>query len=391
MALTGFADQSPLICPAPLARCAADVGSALETVAPGCFTELDAAALLGERAAIAGLTRNGAIAPGGACRLFAARDGVIAINIPRPEDWELVPAWLETERIIDWEALGEAVATHDIGELIARARLLGLAVASEEAPRHCGWFSLREVTRKTPPLHPPLVIDLSSLWAGPLAGQLLRQAGARVIKVESWARPDGARQGPPAFFDLLNAGKESVALDFARDKSRLQALLARADIVIEASRPRALRQLGVYAEDFVKARPGLVWVSITGYGRGGPEADWVAFGDDAGVAAGLSHIMRESYGRSVFCGDAIADPLAGLHAALAGLAAFRTGQGGLYSIALRDVVAHCALFDPPKEGWAARARAWSGVTAAPPRARAVSARAASLGTDTTRILREFSC
>ena len=57
------------------------------------------------------------------------------------------------------------------------------------------------------------MVDLSALWAGPLCGDLLARAGASVVKVESTQRPDGARRGSRAFFDLLNGRKRSVALD----------------------------------------------------------------------------------------------------------------------------------------------------------------------------------
>ncbi len=82
------------------------------------------------------------------------------------------------------------------------------------------------------------MIDLSSLWAGPLCGNLLQALGARVIKVESTQRPDGARFGAENFFDLLNANKECVALNLNAEEGReqLRQLLLRADIVIEASR-----------------------------------------------------------------------------------------------------------------------------------------------------------
>ena len=61
------------------------------------------------------------------------------------------------------------------------------------------------------------VIELSSLWAGPLCGNLLRLAGARVVKVESTTRPDGSRAGPRKFFDVINGGKRGVALDLGED------------------------------------------------------------------------------------------------------------------------------------------------------------------------------
>ena len=103
-----------------------------------------------------------------------------------------------------------------------------------------------------------LVVDLSALWAGPLCGDLLAAAGATVVKVESPSRPDGARRGPAAFFDLLNWRKQSVALDLQRAEGPrlLHALVQRADVVIEASRPRALAQLGISARRLVeRGRP----------------------------------------------------------------------------------------------------------------------------------------
>jgi hypothetical protein len=103
------------------------------------------------------------------------------------------------------------------------------------------------------------VLDLSSLWAGPLCAHLLGLAGARVVKLESASRPDGARAGSAAFFDLLNAGKASVALDLSSRAGRdsLRRLIASSDIVIESARPRALRQLGIEAEALVAEVPGL--------------------------------------------------------------------------------------------------------------------------------------
>ena len=78
------------------------------------------------------------------------------------------------------------------------------------------------------------------MWAGPLCGQLLARAGAVVVKVESPARPDGTRGGDPGFFDWMNSGKLCYSVDFDRERDRLAALLAAADVVIEGSRPAAL-------------------------------------------------------------------------------------------------------------------------------------------------------
>src|SRR5438034_1267555 len=86
----------------------------------------------------------------------------------------------------------------------------------------------------------PVVVDLSSLWAGPLCSHLLGQAGAHVIKVESAHRPDGARGGNQAFWTWLHAhDREARVVDFRSEAGRaeLRAIVERADVVIEASRP----------------------------------------------------------------------------------------------------------------------------------------------------------
>jgi crotonobetainyl-CoA:carnitine CoA-transferase CaiB-like acyl-CoA transferase len=186
---------------------------------------------------------------------------------------------------------------------------------------------------------PPRVIDLSSLWAGPLCGRLLGAAGASVTKVESAHRPDGARAGPPEFFRLMNEGKEEETVDLATAPGRadLRELLAGADVVIDSSRPRAMEQLGVDVE--AEVRRGAVWVSITGYGRTGPWRNRVAFGDDAAVAGGLA-VAAGSVEAPRFWGDAVADPAAGLFATEAVLASLHVGGGHLVDVALREVVGH---------------------------------------------------
>ncbi len=405
MALTGRADGPPVLCPVPLASCAEGALLALQALAPGArLAGLSGARLLGERAALAGLGREGDRSPGRACRLFATRDGVLALNLARDADRELLPAWLEQPAPHDDAELVRALRGRDTRELLERGRLLGLALAESRPPvPTCGWFqhtASAGVRRATPRRESPLVVDLSSLWAGPLCSHLLQLAGARVIRVESRSRPDGARRGPAAFHDLLNADKESLALDFsaAAHRAALRRLLLAADIVIEAARPRALAQLGLAAEQLLAESPALVWLSITGHGRTGPEADWIAFGDDAGVAAGLTWILQQTLGESLICGDAIADPLTGLHAAVAALAAWQSGRSGLYALSLREVVAHCVASGGvlTSAGLRERASAWrreldaDAVVAAAPVARIAPTSARPLGADTDRLLAEFA-
>jgi crotonobetainyl-CoA:carnitine CoA-transferase CaiB-like acyl-CoA transferase len=180
-----------------------------------------------------------------------------------------------------------------------------------------------------------LVADLSSLWAGPLCGQLLARAGAVVVKVESPSRPDGTRRGEPAFFDWMNAGKLSYCVDFDSESDALRRLLDVADIVIEGSRPAALRRRGLSAED-VAGRKGRIWLRIKGY-RDEPHRP--AFGDDAAVAGGLVGAAADG---PVFCGDAIADPLSGLEAARALGESLRRGGGEVIDVSMSQVAARYA-------------------------------------------------
>jgi crotonobetainyl-CoA:carnitine CoA-transferase CaiB-like acyl-CoA transferase len=134
-----------------------------------------------------------------------------------------------------------------------------------------------------------------------------------------------------------------VVLDFqeANDRQALLALIAASDIVIEAARPRALAQLGIEASAIVATTPGLVWVTITAHGAEGEAAHWVGFGDDCGVAAGLSAALRSVTGRSGFVGDAIADPLSGIEAALLAWDLWASGRGGRFGVALSRTAARC--------------------------------------------------
>ena len=405
MSLTGLASGPPLLAPGPLATCARAAVDALGLLAGKRWpSELDASALLGEHAAIFGLSRHGTTSAGGSCRLLRAADRWIALNLARPDDVALLPAWLGEGNLSDpWNFVAEHIARQPAAKVVERARLLGLpaSLAVEPSATASSWFHIS--TRGSSVLRSakqaPLVIDLSSLWAGPLCTQLLGWTGARVVKVESTRRPDGARFGPHAFFDLLNAGKASVALDFgaASDRLKLRRLVECADIVVESARPRALAQLGIDARTLVESVPGLTWLSITGYGRKEPRANWVAFGDDAGAAAGLAVATGTGVDSPLFCGDAIADPLTGIHAALCALASWQGGGGHLLDLSLCEVTAHVLGFGsrPCETRVHSVGNAWEVVAGterslvAPPRARAQRGVARKLGADTQAVLEEL--
>jgi hypothetical protein len=246
-----------------------------ELARTGVAVAVDALAMLGERAALTGLRRQGDRSCGGATRLLRAGDGWLALSLARPSDLELLGAWLGTAACLPedpWSSVTPVLAERSVAELVNGAVLLGLPVAGLPAEQRLASTDgdlpvVAEQFGAAPPAEVAelLVVDLSSLWAGPLCAQMLGLAGARIVKVESTGRPDGARFGPPAFFDLLHAGHETVALDFTTPEGRedLRRLLDAADVVIEASRPRALRQLGIDAEALLH-NDLRVWLSITG-------------------------------------------------------------------------------------------------------------------------------
>jgi hypothetical protein len=385
MALTGWPDH-PIGPPAGLV-------DGIDRVARS-FPGLDALALLGERAALMGLWRRGTTSCGGSCRLLPSGDGFMAVSLPRADDMETVPAWLELDDVPEsvpamWSSVASRMQQGDPDLLLARAQLLGLpAAVVGESAGHVG--VVRSLLGEAPPrselngdltgdLTGLIVVDLSALWAGPLCGDLLARAGATVVKVESTQRPDGARRGPAEFFDLLNGRKRSVVLNFQSHSGVrvLHGLLQRADVVIEASRPRALAQLGLHGPDLLRAGGPQVWVSITGHGRVGDAANRVAFGDDAAAAGGLV-VWRDNV--PLFCADAIADPLTGLTAADACLRALAEGGRWLLDVSMSAV---SAAFSGPT------LLAPQDLAVSPPRARPGGTPAPPFGADTARVVGEF--
>ncbi len=301
---------------------------------------VDVDEIIAGRAVMSGRTPHGRISAGGATRLMRSRDAWCALTLSRADDIAAVPALVESDAGDDdpWPAVEDWAAENDAAAVTARARLLGLPVAAlgetPAAPPRIQRLAARTTPRGLTGL---LVADLSVMWAGPLCGQLLLRAGATVVKVESVERPDGARAGPTEFFDWMNGGKLSYMVDFD-EPADLRELLSVADIVIESSRPAALSRRGLGPADAAH-RDGKVWLRITGHGAEGECADWVAFGDDAAVAGGL---VSGSAAAPAFCGDAIADPLTGLHAAAAVARSLRDGGGELIEMSMSAVAAEYA-------------------------------------------------
>jgi len=323
--LTGRPDGPPLVPPGRAATLVRENLADLGLSIPG---------LLGERAAYAGLRRRAPWSCGGAFRILPTLDGWLGVSLSRQSDVELVPALVEARAGRDpWETVAAWAAGTQGAAAEERLRLLGLpgGLVPDSPPRDrpgitttvLGARRIRDA---------PLVIDLTSMWAGPLCAHLLGLGGARVIKVESAGRPDGARSGTPGFFSLLHAGHQQVTLDFRTEVPRLRELMASADLVLESSRPRALRQLGILAEDVV-AR-GTSWLSIT---AGGRDSDAVGFGDDVAAGGGLVVCLED--GQPAPAGDALADPIAGVMAAVAARRTLASEDACLVDVSMRHVVA----------------------------------------------------
>src|SRR5215469_15544828 len=195
--------------------------------------------------------------------------------------------------------------------------------------------------RRSGPLFGMKVIELAHIMAGPVCGLMLADMGASVIKVEKYPGGDDSRrflppaiEGESAAFMMMNRNKRGIALDLKTDagKEVLWRLLADADAVIENYRAGTMERLGFGYEVLRKSNPGLIYCSLSGFGRTGPYAERGGFDLIAQGMSGLMSITGEGPGRPpVKCGAPITDITAGVLAAMGILAAYahrlKTGEG----------------------------------------------------------------
>lgn len=200
------------------------------------------------------------------------------------------------------------------------------------------------------PLSGHLVVDLSRHLPGPYAARILRDLGARVVKVEEPTMGDPVRLAPPlkggasALAAALLAGLESIALDLRREGARavLDRLLQRADVLLESSRPGGLEKLtGAGPHEVAERHPRLVVCSISGWGQEGPHRSRT--GHDLAYQA-LAGSLAPVGGMPAV---PLADLVGGWSAATAILAALlertRTGQGAVIDAPLLDAAGHANL------------------------------------------------
>lgn len=266
------------------------------------------------------------------CRMIATRDGWIAVNLARPDDRDAVPAWLGCEVTGDlWQTVADGAAQVGTSELLTQAVLLGLPVAEVG---ESGIDVKNQFSRSHEMRGRLRVVDLSALWAGPYCGALLAEAGCAVTKVESTARSDPTRVSTPDLDRRLNGAKTRIVADFGGGS--VAAFVLKAGVLITSARPHALARLGLTPEALFAANPSLIWVAITAHGWTGEAAMRVGFGDDCAAAGGLVDWIDDA---PVFVGDALADPLTGLHAARLATEALAGGRCGLIDVALAPTAA----------------------------------------------------
>lgn len=205
------------------------------------------------------------------------------------------------------------------------------------------------------PLAGVRIIDLTAFWAGPAATHLLAAFGADVVKVESIQRPDGIRYSGGMrtdvddwweygwVFHAMNTNKRSVTLDLGSEEGRrlFTGLAAGADVVIENFSPRVMEQFGLTADVLLRANPRLVVARMPAFGLDGPWRDRVGFAPTMEQIAGLAWVTGLPEAPPVTPRGAC-DPLAGVHAAFAVLAALsfaeRTGTGQLVELPMLEAV-----------------------------------------------------
>lgn len=302
--------------PATLARALATALTSVARDRLGVALALDGAEVLGRRAHLAATDPDADRRAD--ARILRAADGWWALNLARPSDVELVPALVEGQVGDTWTDLERWAALLPAAVVVDRATMLGLPASRlGETPVPATPWRTTSVAARTSSTSPESfrVVNLGSLWAAPLAAHLLSRLGAEVVHVESSSRPDASRWGSPVFYAELRAGAEVRSIEVTSEPGRaeLHALVSSADVVIEASRPRALEGLGVSPRDVLPDGRARTWLQITGHGPDQPQR--VGFGDDAAVAGGLAVVGRD--GAPDFYGDAVADPLTGILGALA--------------------------------------------------------------------------
>lgn len=201
---------------------------------------------------------------------------------------------------------------------------------------------------RTGPLSGITVVDLSRILAGPYCTLMMAELGARVIKVETPGTGDDARHygpfvnGKSAYFQSVNRGKESIALNLKddADKAVFEKLLAKADVVVENFRPGTMEKLGYGWEDLHAKYPKLIYASASGFGHSGPEMKRPAYDMVVQGMGGIMSITGHPGSPPTRIGTSIGDIGAGLFTAIGVMSALfnraMTGEASKVDIGMFD-------------------------------------------------------
>ncbi|HVA37469.1 MAG TPA: CoA transferase [Candidatus Dormibacteraeota bacterium] len=207
---------------------------------------------------------------------------------------------------------------------------------------------MEQISPPLPPLAGIRVLELGSSVSGPFAARLLADLGAEVIKVEphegdqlrTWGTQ--APDGTSWWFKSHNRGKKLVAFDLrdARAVETVKAIARRCDVLLENFRPGRLAEWGLGYDALRAEHPGLIYVSISGYGQEGPYADRPGYGNVAESMGGLRFLTGFADRPPVRMGISLGDQVAALYAVIGTLAALearrRDGAGDYVDVALTE-------------------------------------------------------
>jgi len=200
------------------------------------------------------------------------------------------------------------------------------------------------------------ILDLTMVFAGPVATKIMAELGAEIIKIESWQRPDvftRANVYPEntpgdqpwnrgCLFHSLNMGKRAISLNLATEKGReiFKELVKISDVVIENFSPRVMTNWGLDYEQLKRLNPGLIMVSISGLGHSGPLKDYYMYVPGMEGMSGLTHSTGYPDEPPLLSGCAYGDWVTGANAAMALVTALfhqkATGEGQYVDISGRE-------------------------------------------------------
>ncbi|WP_067275426.1 CaiB/BaiF CoA transferase family protein [Streptomyces jeddahensis] len=201
-----------------------------------------------------------------------------------------------------------------------------------------------------PPLTGLRVLDIATLFAGPLAATLLGDFGAEVIKIEHPRRPDPSRGHGPSkdgvglWWKLLGRNKRTMTADLstAGGRETLLRLAATADVIVENFRPGTLERWGLGWEELSAVNPRLVLARVTGFGQFGPYAHQPCFGTLAEALSGFAAVTGDPDGPPTLPPFGLADSIAGITTAYAVMTALRardrTGRGQIVDMAIIEPI-----------------------------------------------------